>query len=566
MEDNEEALFDGVMREVGMAGRFQRRFNLVFNLVLVVFATMSNLNLVFAMAVPAHWCHVPGRERANLTLHQWKSITLPRENNSRGVETFDNCNMYNWSEPITEELLNRSKEDVEIIGCRDGWDYDRTWYTSTAPSQQSWVCDRELRVTNTFVASQAGDLVGSFVFGQLGDIIGRRPVFLITLSLLVVGRSMATVAAGVYPLFLATCFLGTVATNSICVSCVAVGMEISARDQSSHIAILQCLGWTAGLCLMPMIAWATGDWKSFLLISSLPCSVFFLTVWMFPESPRWLAARGRTRECLRQLRGIARVNGTAVPESAAEVLRKLGEDKETSYGFASLFSSWTLARNTFLVMLCWLINMLSYYTLTLNVTNMSGNPFLNFFWQALVELPGYLAGRALSDRYGRRWTQSAGFAAIVVGCVGLVVTSIDPTLEWLTTTMVVFVKFCFTVTNYVIYLQGIEIYPTCIRQSGTSVGTLVSTSLGMVSPYIVYLGSTTDVRLPYLILGCMALLGAGAAAFLPETLGVKLPETLHDAQRFGVDQRFWSLGRPAPAAPGCRSRKQQQQQQQRSEL
>ncbi|XP_063227630.1 uncharacterized protein LOC134533859 isoform X1 [Bacillus rossius redtenbacheri] len=178
MEDNEEALFDGVMREVGMAGRFQRRFNLVFNLVLVVFATMSNLNLVFAMAVPAHWCHVPGRERANLTLHQWKSITLPRENNSRGVETFDNCNMYNWSEPITEELLNRSKEDVEIIGCRDGWDYDRTWYTSTAPSQQSWVCDRELRVTNTFVASQAGDLVGSFVFGQLGDMhgdLGARP-------------------------------------------------------------------------------------------------------------------------------------------------------------------------------------------------------------------------------------------------------------------------------------------------------------------------------------------------------------------------------------------------------
>nr|CAD7588044.1 unnamed protein product [Timema genevievae] len=198
-------------------------------------------------------------------------------------------------------------------------------------------------------------------------------------------------------------------------------------------------------------------------------------------------------------------------------------------------------------MLCWLINMLSYYTLTLNVTNMSGNPFLNFFWQALVELPGYTLGKVFSDRFGRRWTQSIGFVVIVLSCMVLVGISIDPSVEWLTTSMVVFVKFCFTVTNYVIYLQGIEIYPTCIRQSGTSVGTLVSTSLGMLGPYIVYLGSTTDIRYPYIILGLMALLGSVLSAFLPETLNVKLPETLYDAQHFGDDQKFWSIARPPPA-------------------
>ncbi|CAG2066493.1 unnamed protein product, partial [Timema podura] len=124
--------------------------------------------------------------------------------------------------------------------CQYGWEYDHTWYSETAPSRSDWVCDKELYVTNTFVASQAGDLVGSFVFGQLGDTslpmksglyhrcvyvgsIGRRPVFLLTLSLLAFGRSVTTIAADIYPLFLVTCFLGTVATNSICVSTVAVG-------------------------------------------------------------------------------------------------------------------------------------------------------------------------------------------------------------------------------------------------------------------------------------------------------------------------------------------------------
>lgn len=68
------------------------------------------------------------------------------------------------------------------------------------------------------------------------------------------------------------------------------------------------------------------------------------------------------------------------------------------------------------------VNSMTYYTLMLNVSNMEGNPFLNFFWQSLVELPGYVVGKYLSDRYGRRWTQAFLFlslilAVIVVICV-----------------------------------------------------------------------------------------------------------------------------------------------------
>lgn len=53
-------------------------------------------------------------------------------------------------------------------------------------------------------------------------------------------------------------------------------MEMSAADKRAHIAMLQCLGWTVGVCLMPMVAWATGDWVTFLIITSAPCALFFL--------------------------------------------------------------------------------------------------------------------------------------------------------------------------------------------------------------------------------------------------------------------------------------------------
>lgn len=45
----------------------------------------------------------------------------------------------------------------------------------------------------------------------------------------------------------------------------------------------------------------------------------------------------------------------------------------------------------------------------LNIASMSGNPFLNMFLQALVEIPGFFVGMILCDRFGRRWSQSAAY-------------------------------------------------------------------------------------------------------------------------------------------------------------
>lgn len=60
------------------------------------------------------------------------------------------------------------------------------------------------------------------------------------------------------------------------------------------------------------------------------------------------------------------------------------------------------------------VNSMTYYTLMLNISNMEGNPFMNFFWQSLVELPGYVVGKYLSDRYGRRWTQAFLFLFLIL--------------------------------------------------------------------------------------------------------------------------------------------------------
>lgn len=129
---------------------------------------------------------------------------------------------------------------------------------------------------------------------------------------------------------------------------------------------------------------------------------------------------------------------------------------------------------------------------------------------------------------------------------------------WLTTLFVTCVKFSFTVAFFMIWLQAMEVYPTCVRQTGTSIGGLVSNIFGILGPYVVYLvwvfsvlyvwfyghffkGTAVDGRLPYVVLLCLAILGGFCSSLLPETLNKKLPETLEDVKNFGDVQKFWSF-------------------------
>ena len=57
--------------------------------------------------------------------------------------------------------------------------------------------------------------------------------------------------------------------------------------------------------------------------------------------------------------------------------------------------------------ICRIVNLGIYYGLQLNISNMGGNDFVNFFYLSAIELPSNLAGYVLAEKWGRRWTHSA---------------------------------------------------------------------------------------------------------------------------------------------------------------
>ncbi|XP_049951242.1 organic cation transporter 1-like isoform X2 [Schistocerca serialis cubense] len=438
-----------LMEAAGTRGRFQRRFNWTFNLLVVIFAGMPYVNIVIALTVPDHWCHVPGREATNYTEDQWKALHIPRRADNG---SFEQCLMFNSS-------------GGEPVACQQGWDYDRTWFSRTAPSQEDWVCDRRLRAVNVLSFGQLGEVVGTFAFARMGDLYGRRPAFFLSAVSSAVTHCLMACTASIYPLFFAVTLLASATNAATFQAPLVFSLEVSDEETKGFVAMLQCVGWTLGMMGMPMIAWACRDWVPFMIITSAPL------------------------------------------------------------GFAILL--WKM------------IFSLAYYSVILNVTNLGGNPFLNWSVQSLAELPGYVAARFLADRLGRRWTLVGSVVGASVG--NYIAASIvaehgsSPAM----TALSVGIRLCLVLVNYTAFLQANEMFPTCVRQTGTAIGNIAACILGVLGPYIVHLG-TWDARLPFLVVGSITTLGAVLASFLPETLHVRLPETLHEARSFGRDQPYFS--------------------------
>ncbi|KAG8173280.1 hypothetical protein JTE90_012162, partial [Oedothorax gibbosus] len=54
--------------------------------------------------------------------------------------------------------------------------------------------------------------------------------------------------------------------------------------------------------------------------------------------------------------------------------------------------------------------------------------------------------------------------------------------------------------------------------------------------------------LPFIVISCVCLVASGLSTFLPETLNENLPQTVIDAEKFGKDQKFFSMNKRNPVS------------------
>lgn len=125
---------------------------------------------------------------------------------------------------------------------------------------------------------------------------------------------------------------------------------------------------------------------------------------MLPESPRWLLCHKKTKEATRVFNSIARWN--LRPKPAPETIKKLQlvvckeeSERTEKKGRLSEFKNAFLLKQISILALAWFANALTYYGLSFNMKNMSGNRYLNVGLLGAFDFPAELSGIYFSNRF-----------------------------------------------------------------------------------------------------------------------------------------------------------------------
>src|SRR5919109_4319187 len=168
----------------------------------------------------------------------------------------------------------------------------------------------------------AGSLVGSVVFGRLADRIGRRRIF-VNAILGYAGFTALTAAAWGPWSVSAFRFLAGIGLGALLVVDPSMLSEYLPPQSRGRFLVFLDFFWPVGLLLATGLSWVFLDqvggdsgWRYLFLAASFPAFLAFLARLNLPESPYWLARKGRKTEAAGVL---TRITGRTVAAEELDV-------------------------------------------------------------------------------------------------------------------------------------------------------------------------------------------------------------------------------------------------------
>ncbi|XP_041350867.1 organic cation transporter protein-like [Gigantopelta aegis] len=195
--------------------------------------------------------------------------------------------------------------------------------------------------------------------------------------------------------------------------------------------------------------------------------------------------------------------------------------------------------NVIFVALYWMVGSLGYYGLSLNVSNLSGDIYVNYQIGCAVETFGYIVIVFVMDRIGLKKCYCISMAIGGIACV----LTIFPVLyagsekDSIMVMLAMIGKMAISTAYVCVYIFSAELFPTFVRQSGIGWGLFFSKIGSIFSPYIADLGKLVGgpfaVALPLLVFGGLSIASATLSLLLPETLHELIPDTVEEAKTVG---------------------------------
>ena len=378
-------------------------------------------------------------------------------------------------------------------------------------------------------ATFVGMFLGAAVAGRLADRYGRRGVFTVTLVIFSIGSALSALAPTYETLIAARIIAGLGLGGELPVAATLVS-ELSPRSQRGRMIVLLESFWAYGTILAGVVAITilpTYGWRWAFAVGALPALYVAYLRRALPESPRFLAEKGRAPEADAVVRRVERAGGGALLTLAPAVAPvRAGKTRLTE------LLSRRYARRTAMLWILWFGVVLTYYGMFLWIPSLlvtrgfddvrPGQANVLFFLSTLAQVPGYFSAAWLVERWGRKPTLIAfligtAVSAIMFGNAG---TGTDA-FVW-----AALLSFFDLGVWGVVYAYTPELYPTAVRATGAGSAAAVGRLGGIVGPYL------TPVLVPVIgqgglfgaFTGLLVLVAIAVFALAEETKGRSLEE------------------------------------------
>ncbi|XP_060070481.1 organic cation transporter protein-like [Ylistrum balloti] len=532
--------FDDIFKVLGEFGTYQKRVYLM-QCVPQIFSAIQTCLSIFILFTPEHRCSIPFYENdtfhvQNIQHHSLLNISIPYEEvqdqYGHTVAQYSKCAI---NRIVPSNASSGGNTSIVTYKCHS-FVFDTTIFQSTFTTEDNLVCQRKKYIVHATMAFMAGFTVGSLLLGIMADVLGRKRSMILSVVLYIFPNISGSFVTS-FELFVTCRFLSGASVGGLLGTGFVMGLEFVGPSKRMWAGIVIELFWASGTMLLALLAYLIRDWKYLNLVVSIPPVLFLSYIWIMPESVRWLIIKDRKEEAMDILQHAARVNGVHLPSTILEKGNEKTEKQVESSCFPvfKLFSTKRMAIRSLIIFLNWTVCSMVFYGLSINVGNISGNIFLNFFFISLAELLGFLSLLFVLNKFGRRPVYITSVVSAGVFCICTVFPVIFGTQEtqWVAILLATIGKVGASAAFATVLLFSAELFPTVIRNSAMGAASFCARVGGMLSPYIVDLVESVegDVgrALPMVVFGLGAIISGLLAFCLPETLHENLPETIADS-------------------------------------
>ncbi|KOO41213.1 MFS transporter [Priestia koreensis] len=369
-----------------------------------------------------------------------------------------------------------------------------------------------------------GSLIGALWLGNLTDKFGRKAMYVVDLLAFVIFAALTAFAQAPWQLILFRFLLGIGIGADYPISATLVSEFSPTKERGKYSTFLGAMwfvgavtAYIVGVLLLPL-----GDsaWRYMLLIGAVFALIVFFFRVTLPESPRWLASRGREKEAEEIMLKITGQKVIIPPSTKPK--QKMGD----------LFSK-SFFRRTFFVCGFWFCYAVAYYGISMYTPTIlkpftNGSQLLVYLGSGTVSVLGLLGaiiGLNLVERIGRRPLIITSFTGLSLALIVLALNP-APSFQFLVILFSMAVLFANMGGGILNFVYPTELFPTGIRASASGLATGVSrigSIMGiLVFPNLVAAWGNSKALWFFAGISLIGLIISGILA--PETKGKNLEE------------------------------------------